>query len=108
MVQDCVVTLEPVVTRIDEEVVRRYLAEAPPPGPGEVEMPEDDTVEALPASVDLVEVMLEALALALPPYPRAPGAELGPVLASEPGAEPLTDEAARPFAGLRDALKRGD
>ena len=109
VVQECVVTLDPVVTRIDEPVERRYLADmmtpAPGPGGGEIEMPEDDAAEALPASVDLVGVMLEALALALPPYPRAPGAALGSVIASEAGVAPLTDEAARPFAGLRDALK---
>lgn len=105
VVQDCVVTLEPVTTRIDEPVVRRFVADLPDPGPGEVEMPEDDTLEPLPQALDLGEVLLEALALALPPYPRAPGVELGETVATEPGAEPLTEERAKPFAGLRDALK---
>lgn len=108
VVQDCVVTLAPVTTRIDEPVARTYLAAVEAPDAGEVEMPEDDTIEALPQSLDLGEVMAEALALALPPYPRAPGAELGSIIASEPGVAPLTDEAARPFAGLRDALRRDD
>jgi uncharacterized metal-binding protein YceD (DUF177 family) len=105
VVQDCVVTLAPVTTRIDERVERRYLAQVTPPPMGESEMPEDDTIEELPQSLDLVEVMVEALALALPPYPRAEGVELGEVVATEPGAEPLTEERARPFAGLKDALK---
>ncbi len=105
VVQDCVVTLDPVTTRIDEPVVRRYLADLPEPGPGEVEMPEDDTQEPLPQALDLGEVLLEALALALPPYPRAPGVELGETVVTEPGAEALTEERARPFAALRDALK---
>jgi uncharacterized metal-binding protein YceD (DUF177 family) len=103
VVQDCVVTLAPVPSRIDEPVRRRYLQDLPEPGPGEVEMP-DDEVEALPNALDLGAVMLEALALALPPYPRAPGAELGELVVTEDGAEPLTAEAARPFAGLRRAL----
>lgn len=105
VVQECVVTLAPVTTRIDEPVERRYLADLPEDEAGEVEMPEDDSVEALPASLDLGAVMIEALALALPPYPRAEGVELGEVVVTEPGADPLTEEAARPFAGLRDALK---
>lgn len=105
VVQDCVVTLAPVTTRIDERVERRYLADTTPAEPGESEMPEDDTIEELPPTVDLVEVMMEALALALPPYPRAEGVELGEVVVTESGAEPLTEERAKPFAALRDALK---
>ena len=104
VVQECVVTLAPVTTRIDEPVERRYLAEVTPPEAGEVEMPEDDTIEELPSTLDLVEVMAEALALALPPYPRAEGVELGEVVVTQPGAEPLTEERAKPFAGLRDVL----
>lgn len=107
VVQDCVVTLAPVVTRIDEELERCYLAGLPEPEGGEHEMGDED-VEPLPAALDLGEVMLEALALALPPFPRADGAELGEVVATAPGAEPLTEERARPFAGLGDALKKGE
>ena len=52
VVQDCVVTLDPVTTRIDEPVVRRYLAALEPPPPGESEMPEDDEAEPLPAALE--------------------------------------------------------
>ncbi len=104
VVQDCVVTLAPVVTRIDEEVRRQFVEGFTDPGPGEVEMPEDDTLEPLPQTLDLGAVMIEALALALPPWPRAEGAELPPVTVSDPGTEPLTDAALRPFAGLKAAL----
>ncbi len=104
VVQDCVVTLEPVTTRIDEPVRRRYLADLSEPEATESEVLEDD-VEPLPQALDLAEVMVEALALALPPYPRAPGVELGEVVVTEPGAEPLTEERAKPFAGLKDALR---
>lgn len=112
VVQDCVVTLAPVTTRIDETVIRRYLSDLPDPTPGEVEMPEDDTVENLPATLDLVSVMVEALSLALPPFPRAEGADLGEVVVTEPGIAPLTREGARPFSALeslRESLKnKGD
>ena len=101
VVQDCVVTLEPVATRIDEEVARLYLADWREPEGEEVEMPEDDSVEPLPASLDLVQVMLEALALALPPYPRADGVEPVEMSVTEPGKQPMTDDEARPFAGLK-------
>jgi uncharacterized metal-binding protein YceD (DUF177 family) len=111
VVQPCVVTAEPVTTRIDEPVVRRYLAEMPEPEGDEVEIPEDDSAEPLPGTLDLAEVMAEALALTLPIYPRAPGAELGEARFAAPGTAPLTDDDARPLAGLaalRDKLKGPD
>ena len=111
VVQPCSVTLAPVTTRIDEEVLRRYVADLPEPPPGETEMPEDDCVDALPATLDLGAVMAEALALALPDFPRAEGVELGPAVFAAPGIAPLTDQAARPLAGLadlRDRLKKDD
>lgn len=108
VVQACVVTLAPVTTRIDESLTRRFLARMPDPGPGEVEMPEDTDVEPLPETIDLGALAVEALELALPPYPRADGAEAGEMVFAEPGTTPMTDEDVRPFAGLaglRDSLK---
>jgi uncharacterized metal-binding protein YceD (DUF177 family) len=105
VVQDCVATLAPVVTRIEEDLERRYVVGLPEPEPGEREMGPED-VEPLPSALDVGAVMLEALALALPPFPRAEGVELGEVVVTAPGAEPLTEERARPFAGLGDALKK--
>ena len=50
--------------------------------------------------IDLAEVAAEALALALPLYPRAPGAELGTLVAAPDGVAPLSDADLKPFAGL--------
>lgn len=109
VVQPCVVTLAPVTTRIEAPVERIYQAGWVEPEAEEAESPEDDRVEALPEVLDLAALMAEALALALPLYPRAEGAELGTVIHTEPGAAPLTDEAARPFAGLKGLIdKAGD
>ena len=111
VVQPCVVTAEPVTTRLDEPVTRRYLAEMPEPEAEEIEMPEDDTTEPLPTTLDLEAVMAEALALALPLYPRAPGAALDDATFAAPGVTPMTDEDARPLAGLaalRDKMAGGD
>ncbi|WP_323042657.1 DUF177 domain-containing protein [Gemmobacter sp.] len=102
--QACVVTLAPVPFVLEVPVDRLYVAGMIDPEGDEVEMPEDDSREPLPETVDLEAVMAEALALALPDYPRAPGAELGQAVFAEPGTAPLTDEALRPFAGLA-ALK---
>jgi len=111
VVQPCVVTLEPVVTRIDLPVERRYVADLAEPSGEEVEMPEDVTVEPLPRRLDLEEVMVEELALALPDYPRAEGVEPADVVAAPPGAEPIDEGGEKPLAGLaalRDRLGKGD
>ncbi len=111
VVQPCVVTLEPVTTRIDTEVRRTFLADMPEIEAEEVEMPEDDTLEQLGPVIDPAVVMAEALALALPLYPRTPDAALGESVFAEPGVTPMRDEDTRPFAGLaglRDALAKDD
>lgn len=109
VVQPCVVTLEPVTTRIDVAVRRLYLADPTQilPEGEEVEMPEDDSAEPLGEVIDLHGVMLEELALALPAWPRAEGAGIGSVTVTEPGQTPLSEESMKPFAGLaalRDKL----
>ncbi|SEM80481.1 Uncharacterized metal-binding protein YceD, DUF177 family [Gemmobacter aquatilis] len=98
--QPCSVTLVPVVTRIAEPVRRSYLAEMPEPEGEEIEIPEDDTQEPLPEVIDPGAVAIEALALALPLYPRAEGAALEAAVFAPPGVTPLRDEELRPFAGL--------
>lgn len=102
VVQPCVVTLEPVTTRIDIDVARQFLRDFEDPAEPEVEMPEDDSSEALGTWIDPGQVMIESLAIAVPDYPRAEGAELGQMVYAEPGLSPMTDEDARPFAGLAD------
>ncbi|MEM7522045.1 MAG: DUF177 domain-containing protein, partial [Pseudomonadota bacterium] len=104
--QPCAVSLDPVTTRIDVPVRRLFLRAIDPIEADEIEMPEDDAVEQLGQWIDPEAVMIEALSLAVPEYPRAPGAQLGETVLSEPGVVPLTDEAIRPFAGLADLKAR--
>jgi uncharacterized metal-binding protein YceD (DUF177 family) len=108
VVQPCVATLAPVTTRLETTVTRRYLADWREPTGEEAEMPEDDTTEALPEALDLAAVMAEALALALPDYPRAPDAETQTRQFAAPGVKPMTDDDAKPLAGLaalRDRMR---
>lgn len=106
-VQTCVVTLGPVTTRIDLPVARTYIANpAPEPEAGETEMPDDDSIEALGDSIDLHGLFAEALALALPDFPRAPDAALETQVFTEPGKTPMADADIKPFAALK-ALRDG-
>jgi uncharacterized metal-binding protein YceD (DUF177 family) len=106
--QACVVTLAPVPATVDEPVLRRYIADWTDPEGEEAEMPEDDSLEPMPAVIDIADVAAEALALALPPWPRAPGAELGEAVFAAPGVAPLRDEDLRPFAALARLQTRQD
>ncbi|MCA8882808.1 MAG: DUF177 domain-containing protein [Rhodobacteraceae bacterium] len=99
--QACVVTLAPVRTRIDEPVLRRFRADLSDDVVGdEIEMPEDDSLEPLPETVDLLDLFAESLALSLPAYPRADDAVAGSTVYTEPGKAAMTDDDAKPFAGL--------
>lgn len=104
--QPCSVTLAPVVTRIAEQVQRRYLADLPEPEGDEMEIPEDDSQEPLPDVIDPGAVALEALALALPLYPRADGGALGEAVFAGPGVAPLRDDDLRPFSGLASLAQK--
>ena len=73
VVQECVVSLEPVPQRVTEHFVLRLLPAGREPGDG----PEDlDEIGTEHDEADLGEVAAEQLALALDPYPRAPDAAL--------------------------------
>ncbi|GFE51724.1 hypothetical protein So717_34770 [Roseobacter cerasinus] len=102
VVQPCSVTLAPVTTRIDEKVERRYLSDYHEITAPEVEMPEDDTTEPLGAWIEPHRVMIEALVLALPLYPRQADADLGEQVFAGPGVQPMRDEDTKPFASLAD------
>ncbi|MDS9467585.1 DUF177 domain-containing protein [Paracoccus sp. MBLB3053] len=101
VVQPCVVTLAPVKTALNEELHRLFSPHATTPEGEEVEM-RDDEVEPLGQFIDIEAMMIEALTLALPLYPRADGANL-----DEPDPEP-EGETRKPFAGLADLLKNRD
>lgn len=113
-VQPCSVTLAPVPCTLDEPVRRRYEAEYQAPDAEEVEMV-DDEVEPLPEVLDIRLIAEEALALALPLYPRAAGAELSDAQFAGEGVVALKDGDLKPFAGLqaladklKNAAKDGD
>lgn len=106
VVQSCVVSLDPVASRIQEPIERRYRRLAPGEalmGPELLVDPEAAEVEPLRAtSIDLGEVVAEELGLALDLYPRARGAyerlpALGPDVSLGDAERP-----ASPFAVLED------
>jgi len=111
VVQPCVVTLDPVTTRVETQVMRVFVRDFADADEEEMEMPEDDSAERLGTWIDPAVVMEEELVLALPAYPRSEGVEAKTVRVTEPGKQAMTDEQARPFAGLaafKDQLEAKD
>jgi uncharacterized metal-binding protein YceD (DUF177 family) len=106
--QSCVVTLKPVKTRIDEKVTRRFVKSLNTPQDDHQILPEDDeNIDLLRDPIDLGVVATEAIALALPAYPRADDANLDTHSVAPPGVTPLSDDDVKPFASLaalRDKL----
>ena len=103
--QECIVTLATVVTRIETKVLRRFVPQDQliPTEKSEEAEPisnPDDSLEPLPDSFELMEILQEALALEVPEYPRAAGAELGSVKAGPAGTTTFSEDPPKPFAGL--------
>lgn len=77
--QACVVTLEPVAQSLDGEFEASYEADAAPGDESDVVIDPEaaDPAEILPEEgIDLGELVVQELSVALDPYPRAPGAEI--------------------------------
>jgi uncharacterized metal-binding protein YceD (DUF177 family) len=72
VVQECVVTLDPVPSRIDEQFTLLFGATADDAAALD---PDADIVEPMAdGRIDVGEAVAQQLSLALDPYPRAPGA----------------------------------
>lgn len=101
--QNCVVTLEPLQSRIEEQVDVVFAppaAAAPVVRITNVEVSESDAAELLDGGmVDLGALAVEFLILGVDPYPRRPGA-------SFEAPEVKNDAGEHPFAAL-SALKHG-
>lgn len=118
VVQSCVLTLEPVVTRFDVLVARDFVPslESAYKTPTEedeeeIEIPENENIEVLGQEIGLGAILIEAMALALPLYPKVENASLDQATFSADGVTPMQDEDTRAFAGLaglRDKMKNND
>lgn len=107
--QTCVVTLDPVPGRIAEAVRRRFSDESAMDDNAAVldVHPGEDDDEADPivdGTIDIGEVLAEALGLALDPHPRAPGAAFDSAAWSD--EDDAGETAPGAFAALA-ALKTG-
>jgi hypothetical protein len=100
--QSCVVTLEPLVNEIAEDVALVFAPRSAEANNGAAATPErsagNETEPLIGGSIDLGALATEFLILGLDPYPRKPGAIF------QPPADVKPEES--PFAALA-ALKKG-
>jgi uncharacterized metal-binding protein YceD (DUF177 family) len=104
VVQPCVISLHPVTTRIDTPLVRRLVTQMPA-FDADQEMA-DETLEPLGAVIDLGAMMVEALALEMPDYPRADGSGGDEIAPPRDEDDAMTDAPRKPFAALADLLNK--
>ena len=112
VVQNCVVTLEPVHQLIEESFTQRYLPEhmISPDLPQasnereiEIDIEADDAPEPMTGNgVEIGEAVAERLALALDPYPRKPGVAFEPPVDE---ADDAPESKPNPFAALEKLKK---
>ena len=108
-VQPCVVTFVPVTQQIDEPVDRIFLPASEQPKSATthpevfIDLEGDDLPDYFEGhEVDLSDALIETLALALDPYPRAEGVSVEEM--ELPASEP--DES--PFGALKSLIDPGD
>ena len=112
VVQQCVVTLEPLQSSLDEAVAVTFVKPKTMGGKGKVgateaeEGLEDEGPETMDGDlIDLGEAVAQQLAVSLDPYPRAPGASLKAVLPRGVTAETGEEKRPSPFAVLETLRK---
>jgi uncharacterized metal-binding protein YceD (DUF177 family) len=104
LTQSCVVTLEPLASRIDEPFSVTFDPNLVPESEDVVELTpdeladEEDVQPLIGDVIDLGETVAECLGLAIEPYPRKAGSEIDPRYAQAPGA---ADPESGPFAVLK-------
>jgi uncharacterized metal-binding protein YceD (DUF177 family) len=97
LARQCVVTLEPMEERIAEKFAIRFARESDAASEVELDLDDEWTEPLSGDTLDLADILVQQVALAMDPYPRKPGAEAPAELRPSP-------EQVSPFAALK-ALK---
>jgi len=97
--QICSVTLDPFRASVSDSIERYFLPQA---GPADEDADIDPLEEGM---IELGEVVVESLSLALDPYPRKPGAEFHSP-SDDSASAPEAASASSPFAALAGLKSR--
>lgn len=104
--QTCVVSLDNFRSGLTDEFEGFFLPAHGTASADSAVIEEGDAEPFENGIIDMGEVVAEAVALALDPYPRKPGVNFADVIEDEGAEDAAEGRATRPFAGL-DRLKKG-
>lgn len=106
--QQCSLTLDPVVTRVDSKFLRNFRKVLDPLVASHTKdgIVIDELDEALNKTIDLEFIFCEELSLLLPDYPKLENSSRLETDYGPPGVSPLTDETSRPFSILSEFRNR--
>lgn len=107
VVQCCVVTLAPVPAHVTESLSVAFSPKAAHEPAEDIDlspMAEEVPEPLVGGAIDVGETVAQYLALALDPYPRAPGVRFEPVIYAGPEHKVLENS---PFSALASLRKRG-
>lgn len=104
IVQNCVVTLAPLVNRVEGEFLAEFVQDAFTDNHDDIEFAIDDDDPPEPivdGRIEIGELIAQNLGLAIDPFPRAPGVVFeGMILGNEAPQATMKDGRPNPFAVL--------
>ena len=106
MDQTCVVSLEVFRSTLSDEFEGYFLPAGTSAGANRAMIEEGDAEPFENGIIDMGEVVAEAVALALDPYPKKPGVAFSNVIADEERSPVDNGTESNPFAGL-ERLRKG-
>jgi uncharacterized metal-binding protein YceD (DUF177 family) len=105
--QTCVVTLDMFRSRLTDDFERYFLPAGAAAGTEAVLIEEGGAEPFGNGIIDMGEVVAEAVAVALDPYPKKPGVSFADMIEDEHSSGPGKDAETNPFAGLA-TLRKGN
>ena len=105
IVQNCIITLAPVKTKLNFTVERHYCVRNSVLN-SKITIPNilKEEVEYLEKTLDVNEVIFEALSLEIPDYPRRKNAQFKGISVTQNGLKPLEEPEDNPFSALKDLI----
>ena len=107
IIQNCVITWKPIKTIITNNIERCYKEEKISHTTEDIPFDLGSTdIESIQKELNIGDVILEALCLEIPDYPKKKNAQFKSLTITEFGMEPLDQSPNNPFSILKDISKK--
>jgi uncharacterized metal-binding protein YceD (DUF177 family) len=103
IIQNCVITNEPVKTSLNDKIDRYYLDEYPEPNKESLSLDmRSKDIELIHNELDIGAVAIEALCLKIPDYPRKKNVQFHGLTITDSGVKPIDKTLINPFSVLKN------